>query len=131
MKLTLEAMSVQQQDQNQGSARVDISSQESPRQPAAYCNAELLIKLTSRAGAWIISEAHVSYGGVAPKTIMATETMAALVGHPLSDDTLQAALKAVAVDVNITPNAPGRNSLQAPRVVFSKNLSALASPHVS
>jgi xanthine dehydrogenase iron-sulfur cluster and FAD-binding subunit A len=51
-------------------------------------------------GAWIISEAHIAYGGVAPKTIMATETMAALVGNPLSDVTLQAALKAVALQVN-------------------------------
>ena len=66
------------------------------------------------ADGWIISEAHIAYGGVAPKTIMATRTKAALDGKPFTDATLQLALKAVAEDVNITPNAPGMQSLSVP-----------------
>ena len=65
-------------------------------------------RLVTFADGWVISEAHVSYGGVAPKTIMATRTQSALQGKPFTDATLQSALKAVAEDVNITPNAPGR-----------------------
>lgn len=56
---------------------------------------------------WVISEAHIAYGGVAPKTIMAARTQEALINKPLTDETLQTALKAVAKDVNITANAPG------------------------
>ncbi len=66
--------------------------------------------LLASADGWVISEAHIAYGGVAPKTIMAARTQAALEGKPFTDDTLQSALKAVAEDVNITPNAPGRVS---------------------
>jgi hypothetical protein len=58
-------------------------------------------------GEWLVEEAAIAYGGVAPKTIMAQRTQAALLGQPWSEATLRAALAAVAQDVNITPNAPG------------------------
>jgi len=54
-----------------------------------------------------ITEAHLSYGGVAPKTIMAEGTAALLAGKPLNQETLRAGLKAVLEDVQMTPNAPG------------------------
>ena len=50
----------------------------------------------------------IAYGGVAPKTIMATRTAAAIQGHALDEHTLHSALEAVAEDVNIAPNAPGK-----------------------
>ena len=56
---------------------------------------------------WTIVEASLAYGGVAPKTVMALKTTAALEGKPLTHDTLQNALKAVAEDIYITPDAPG------------------------
>ena len=56
---------------------------------------------------WTIVEANLAYGGVAPKTVMALKTSAALEGKPLTHDTLQTALKAVAEDIYITPDAPG------------------------
>lgn len=62
--------------------------------------------LNDHAG-WIIQDAHIAFGGVAPKTIMAPKTEAALKGQPLSDATLKAALAAVREDVFVTPGAPG------------------------
>ena len=59
------------------------------------------------AGEWTVEEMGVAYGGVAPKTIMARRVEAALKGRPLTQASLDAALAAVAEDVNITPNAPG------------------------
>ncbi|KAL3157593.1 hypothetical protein ABBQ32_012044 [Trebouxia sp. C0010 RCD-2024] len=54
-----------------------------------------------------VEEARICYGGVAPKCIMATNAQAALEGQPWNQATLDAALLAVAKDVNITPDAPG------------------------
>ena len=63
--------------------------------------------IAPRAGEWVVEEAKVAYGGVAPKTIMAPRVREALLGQPWTGATLEAALAAVAEDVNITPNAPG------------------------
>ncbi|KAL0052613.1 hypothetical protein WJX82_004790 [Trebouxia sp. C0006] len=54
-----------------------------------------------------VDQARICYGGVAPKCLMATNTQAALEGQPWTQATLDAALLAVAKDVNITPDAPG------------------------
>ena len=59
------------------------------------------------AGQVRVEQARICYGGVAPKCIMATNAQAALEGQPWSQATLDAALLAVAKDVNITPDAPG------------------------
>lgn len=60
------------------------------------------------AGGVEVEEAHVAYGGVAPKCIMAPRVQQALKGQPWTQATLDAALKACAEDVNIHPDAPGR-----------------------
>ncbi len=54
-----------------------------------------------------VEQSRICYGGVAPKCLMATNTQAALEGQPWTQATLDAALLAVAKDVNITPDAPG------------------------
>ena len=59
------------------------------------------------AGQVEVEQVRICYGGVAPKCIMATNAQAALEGQPWSQATLDAALLAVAKDVNITPDAPG------------------------
>lgn len=69
------------------------------------------------AGEWTVEEARVAYGGVAPKTIMARRVEAALKGQPLTQATLDAALAAVAEDVNIKPNAPGSPLFSLPTVM--------------
>lgn len=63
-----------------------------------------------RAGQWVIQEAKLAYGGVAPKTIMAPKAAAALTHQALSHGTLKAAIAAVAEDVQISANAPGISS---------------------
>ena len=50
----------------------------------------------------------MAYGGVAAKTIMGPLTAKALCGQPLTQETLHRALQAVAEDVDISANAPGR-----------------------
>ena len=55
-----------------------------------------------------MEEAHICYGGVAAKCIMAPRVQKALEGQPWNQATLDAALKACAEDVNIHPDAPGQ-----------------------
>ena len=62
------------------------------------------------AGEVQVQQARICYGGVAPKCLMATNTQAALEGQPWTQGTLDAALLAVAKDVNITPDAPGQST---------------------
>ena len=62
------------------------------------------------AGTVEVAKARISYGGVAAKCIMATHTQAALEGQPWTQQTLDAALLAVAKDVNIAPDAPGNQA---------------------
>jgi xanthine dehydrogenase/oxidase len=56
---------------------------------------------------WTFEEVTIAYGGVAPVTISAPKTESALIGQPLDQSCLKAALTAVSEDVNIAPNAPG------------------------
>jgi xanthine dehydrogenase/oxidase len=56
---------------------------------------------------WTFEEVSIAYGGVAPLTISAPKTSAALVGQPLDQSCLKSALIAVSEDVNMAPNAPG------------------------
>ena len=60
-----------------------------------------------------VEQVRICYGGVAPKCIMATSAQMALEGQPWSQATLDAALLAVAKDVNITPDAPGLAAVAA------------------
>ena len=64
-----------------------------------------------RAGSWTITQARLAYGGVAAKAVLAPKAQAAMEGRPLSQATLEAALKAVAEDIVITPAAPGEPEL--------------------
>jgi xanthine dehydrogenase/oxidase len=74
----------------------------------AIVNAGMRFRLEQVAGGeWQIAEAAIAYGGVAPLTIMAHKTMAALAGRPIDAATLEAALQAVQEDVQIAANAPG------------------------
>ena len=77
-----------------------------------------------------VEEARICYGGVAPKCLMATNAQAALEGQPWNQATLDAALLAVAKDVNITPDAPGLPAAAAAAVVFA-SASALSSEELS
>lgn len=73
----------------------------------AIVNAGMRVRLEPTPGGWVVRDAHISYGGVAPKTISAPATIAALVGGVWGQQLLQKALEAVARDVAIDANAPG------------------------
>ncbi len=59
------------------------------------------------AGDWKADEVALAFGGVAPVTVMAPEAAAALTGHPWTEQTLRAAVAALARDIAIAPDAPG------------------------
>ena len=59
------------------------------------------------AGDWVADDVHLAFGGVAPKTITAPKTEALLRGQPWTEDNVTAALKTLAEDVWISPDAPG------------------------
>jgi xanthine dehydrogenase/oxidase len=80
----------------------------------AIVNAGMKFKLkppsTTTSGtnsSWTFEEVSIAYGGVAPLTISAPKTAAALVGQPLDQSCLKSALLAVSEDVNMAPTAPG------------------------
>lgn len=74
----------------------------------AIVNAGMRFRMAQAAdGSWEIAEAAIAYGGVAPLTIMAPQTMAALQGRGIDAATLEAGLQAVQQDVQISPEAPG------------------------
>ncbi|PSC76668.1 Xanthine dehydrogenase [Micractinium conductrix] len=58
-------------------------------------------------GGWQIAEASIAYGGVAPLTVMAPQTTAALQGRAIDGAALEAGLAAVQQDIQISANAPG------------------------
>ncbi|KAG2484282.1 hypothetical protein HYH03_016926 [Edaphochlamys debaryana] len=84
---------------------------QSPRREddIAIVNAGMRVRLEPGAseGEWVVAEAAVTFGGVAPRAIMAPALAAALVGKPWDQSTLQAALAAVRDDVVMADTAPG------------------------
>lgn len=74
----------------------------------AIVNGGMRVKMgQNEEGEWVAQDVEVAFGGVAAKTIMAPAVEAALTGVAWNQGTLSKALKALAVDVNITPDAPG------------------------
>jgi xanthine dehydrogenase/oxidase len=61
----------------------------------------------STKGDWVIGEASLAYGGVAPATIMFPATAASLIGKPPSQETFQEAWLAIERDISMDSNAPG------------------------
>ncbi|GFR49634.1 hypothetical protein Agub_g11707 [Astrephomene gubernaculifera] len=84
---------------------------QSPRREddIAIVNAGMRVRLAPGAseGSWVVEEAAIAFGGVAPKAIMAPAVAAAMVGQPWDQQTLQAVLAAVRQDVVMSDNAPG------------------------
>ncbi|ESO95509.1 hypothetical protein LOTGIDRAFT_160669 [Lottia gigantea] len=55
----------------------------------------------------IIKELYLSYGGMAPTTVMATGTMKKLVGRKWENDLIPVACEALAEDLPLQPDSPG------------------------
>jgi xanthine dehydrogenase/oxidase len=58
-------------------------------------------------GAWVVEEAGLGFGGMAPKTVTAPRTEAYLRGRPWSDETLEGAYACLSEDLPLPPNVPG------------------------
>lgn len=69
---------------------------------------------------WVVFEASIAFRGVAAKAVMAPKTAAALVGQPLEEKTLLAALSALSEDVQIGANAPGKTKTQPLKTTGSR-----------
>jgi CO/xanthine dehydrogenase FAD-binding subunit len=83
-----------------------------------------LARLPHGAGVWEVQEVHLAFGGVAPKAITAPQTEALLKGKPWTEETLRAALGALAQDVCISPDAPGAGTQQEEKKGNSASCSA-------
>ena len=75
------------------------------------------------AGKWKADEVALAFGGVAPVTVMAPEAAAALTGHLWTEQTLRAAVAALARDIAIAPNAPGAALWRQPQMAVTPPLS--------
>ena len=74
----------------------------------AIVTAGVRVLIVPRAdGAYLVKEAGVGMGGVAPRTIRCAAVEAALVGRVWGEGALDAALKAVRRDVSLPENVPG------------------------
>ncbi len=60
-------------------------------------------------GEWVVAEAEIALGGVAPRTILAPLTMAAITGLPWNKETLSVGIASLAQDVYINSQSPGRH----------------------
>jgi xanthine dehydrogenase/oxidase len=65
------------------------------------------IKLAPKDGAFVIEHAALAFGGMAPKTVMAAKTAAALVGAPFSRETFVNASEVLLSEMNLPENVPG------------------------
>ncbi|XP_070663898.1 xanthine dehydrogenase 1-like isoform X2 [Malus domestica] len=82
----------------------------------AIVNAGIRVHLEDRGG-WVVSDASIAYGGVAPLSLSAMRTKIFLIGKSWNQEVLQGALKVLQEDVLLKDDAPGG------MVEFRKSLS--------
>lgn len=73
----------------------------------AIVNAGFRVHLQERGKNWLVADASMFYGGVAPYSLAATKTKEFLVGKIWDQDLLQNALKVLQKDILLKDNAPG------------------------
>ncbi|KAM1554024.1 hypothetical protein ACFX15_006484 [Malus domestica] len=72
----------------------------------AIVNAGIRVHLEDRGG-WVVSDASIAYGGVAPLSLSAMRTKIFLIGKSWNQEVLQGALKVLQEDVLLKDDAPG------------------------
>lgn len=72
----------------------------------AIVNAGIRVHLEDRGG-WVVSDASIAYGGVAPLSLSAKRTKNFLIGKSWNQEMLQGALKVLQEDVLLKDDAPG------------------------
>lgn len=73
----------------------------------AIVNAGMRVHLEEKNEKWIVSDASIVYGGVAPLSICALKTKEYLIGKKWTQDLLQGALKILEDDILLKEDAPG------------------------
>ncbi|KAG9449498.1 hypothetical protein H6P81_009463 [Aristolochia fimbriata] len=73
----------------------------------AIVNAGMRVFLENKVGKWKVSDAFISYGGVAPVTVPALGTQEFLIGKSWDQELLQGALAKLRTDISLSEDAPG------------------------
>ncbi|TYH53959.1 hypothetical protein ES332_D09G135900v1 [Gossypium tomentosum] len=73
----------------------------------AIVNAGMRVCLQEKSEEWVISDASVAYGGVAPLSLCAIKTKEFLIGKKWNQDVLQGALNVLRTDIVLKEDAPG------------------------
>ncbi|TXG73327.1 hypothetical protein EZV62_001906 [Acer yangbiense] len=73
----------------------------------AIVNAGMRVYLEEKGEEWVVSDASIVYGGVAPLSLSARKTKEFIIGKNWSQELLQGALKILQTDVIIKEGAPG------------------------
>lgn len=73
----------------------------------AIVNAGMRVHLQEHSENWVVVDASIVYGGVAPLSLSATKTKEFLIGKIWDQDLLQNALKVLQKDISLKEDAPG------------------------
>lgn len=73
----------------------------------AIVNAGLRVLLEKKNDGWVVSDASIAYGGVAPLSISAAKTKEFLIAKTWNEELLHGALKVLEKDIVLKENAPG------------------------
>ncbi|KAH1090610.1 hypothetical protein J1N35_017867 [Gossypium stocksii] len=73
----------------------------------AIVNAGMRVCLQEKSEEWVISDASVAYGGVAPLSLCAVKIKEFLIGKKWNQDVLQGALNVLQTDIVLKEDAPG------------------------
>ena len=71
------------------------------------CGFRAAFRFDEGSSTWVIDDACIAFGGVAPVTVLATEAAEVLRGKSLTDELVEAALAAAAREIIIPDDAPG------------------------
>lgn len=66
--------------------------------------------VTPSSNNWIISDAALSFGGMAPITFIANKSTQFLIGKPLCDETIREAMTILADELKLPEGVPGGQS---------------------
>ncbi|CAL1409557.1 unnamed protein product [Linum trigynum] len=73
----------------------------------AIVNAGMRVSLEEKGNQWVVSDASIAYGGVAPLSLAAVKTGKFLIGKSWNQELFLAALQVLETDVLLNENAPG------------------------
>ncbi|CAH2080604.1 unnamed protein product [Thlaspi arvense] len=90
----------------------------------ALVNAGMRVCLEERNEKWVVSDASIVYGGVAPFSLSATKTKNYLISKAWNRELLQGALEVLQKDILLKEDAPGGTAVGSPEIHLSSRLQA-------